>query len=66
MSSWFFALTVIEGSNHGVILTEEFEKHNVKLESVTEDIDNTELGKLIVYVKGFAAKLEAEKFESGA
>jgi site-specific DNA recombinase len=46
---------------HGVIITQELEKHNVKLEAAIEDVDNTELGKLIVYVKGFAAKLEAEK-----
>jgi site-specific DNA recombinase len=46
---------------HGVILTQEFEKHSVILEAVTEDIDNSELGKLISYIRGFASKLEAEK-----
>lgn len=46
---------------HGVIITQELEKHRVALESVTEDIDNTELGKLISYIRGFAAKLEADK-----
>ena len=46
---------------HGVILTQEVEKYNVTLEAVTEDIDNSELGKLINYIRGFAAKLEAEK-----
>ncbi|MFP3880667.1 MAG: recombinase family protein [Dehalococcoidia bacterium] len=46
---------------HGVILTQEFEKHGVKLEAVTEDIDSSELGKLISYIRGFAAKLETEK-----
>jgi site-specific DNA recombinase len=46
---------------HGVILTQELEKHGVKLEAVTEDIDNSELGKLISYIRGFASKLEAEK-----
>lgn len=46
---------------HGVILTQELEKHNVGLEAVTEDVDNSELGKLINYIRGFAAKLEAEK-----
>ena len=46
---------------HGVILTQEMEKHSVKLEAVTEDIDNSELGKLISYIRGFASKLEAEK-----
>ena len=31
------------------------------LEAVTEDVDNTELGKLISYIRGFASKLEADK-----
>jgi len=48
---------------HGVILTQELEKHAVKLEAVTEDVDNTELGKLISYIRGFASKLEAEKIK---
>ena len=46
---------------HGVIITQELEKYDVKLEAVTEDVDNTELGKLISYIRGFASKLEAEK-----
>lgn len=46
---------------HGVIITQEFDKHSVTLEAVTEDVDNTELGKLITYIKGFAAKLDAER-----
>src|SRR4030065_133870 len=46
---------------HGVIITQELEKHGVKLETVTEDVDNSELGKLISYIRGFASKLEAEK-----
>lgn len=46
---------------HGVILTQELEKHGIKLEAVTEDVDNSELGKLISYIRGFASKLEAEK-----
>jgi len=46
---------------HGVILIQELEKHRVKLESVSEDVDNSELGKLISYIRGFASKLEAEK-----
>jgi len=46
---------------HGVILTQEFEKLGVALEAVTEDINNSELGKLISYIRGFASKLEAEK-----
>lgn len=46
---------------HGVIITQEFEKHGVTLDAVTEDVDNTELGKLISYIRGYASKLEAEK-----
>ena len=46
---------------HGVILTQELEQHHVKLEAVTEDVDSSELGKLISYIRGFASKLEAEK-----
>jgi site-specific DNA recombinase len=46
---------------HGVILTQELEKHGAKLEAVTEDIDNSELGKLITYLRGYASKMEAEK-----
>ncbi len=46
---------------HGVILTQELEKHRVALETVTEDVDNSELGKLISYIRGYASKVEAEK-----
>jgi site-specific DNA recombinase len=46
---------------HGVIITEELEKCNVVLEAVAESVDNSELGKLISYIRGFASKLEAEK-----
>ena len=46
---------------HGVMLTQEMEKHNVTLEAVTETVDASELGKLITYVRGFASKLEAAK-----
>ena len=45
---------------HGVILTQELEKHHIKLEAVTEGVDNSELGKLISYIRGFASKLNAE------
>ena len=48
---------------HGVIITQELEKHRVILEAVTEDIDNSELGKLISYIRGYASKLEAEKIK---
>ena len=30
---------------------------------MTEDVDNSELGKLISYIRGFASKLEAEKIK---
>ncbi len=46
---------------HGVILTQELEKHGVILEAVSETVESTELGKLINYIRGFASKLEAEK-----
>jgi len=46
---------------HGVILTQEVEKHHVTLDAVTETVDSSELGKLISYIRGFASKLEAEK-----
>ena len=48
---------------HGVILTQELEKHSVTLEAVTEDIDNSELGKLISYIRGYAAKIELAKIK---
>ncbi|MFC1956730.1 recombinase family protein [Chloroflexota bacterium] len=48
---------------HGVILMQEFEKHNVILEAVTENIDSSEIGRLINYIRGFASKLEAEKIK---
>lgn len=46
---------------HAVILSEEFEKHNVTLEAVTETVDSSDLGKLITHIKGYAAKLDAER-----
>jgi len=49
---------------HGVIITQEMEKHNVKLETVTEDVDNSELGKLISYIRGYASKVEAQRYAS--
>jgi site-specific DNA recombinase len=48
---------------HGVIITQELEKHNVTLEAVTETVDSSELGKLISYIRSFASKLEAEKIK---
>lgn len=46
---------------HGVILMQELEKHEVSLEAATEEVDNTEVGKLVFYIKGYAAKLDAER-----
>jgi site-specific DNA recombinase len=46
---------------HGAMLFQQLEEHNVRLEAVTETIENTDLGKLISYIRGFASKLEADK-----
>jgi len=46
---------------HGVILMQELEKHEVSLEAATETVDNSEVGKLVFYIKGYAAKLDAER-----
>lgn len=46
---------------HGVILMQEIEKHGVRLEAATETVDNSEVGKLVFYIKGYAAKLDAER-----
>jgi site-specific DNA recombinase len=46
---------------HFIILQDELEKAGIKLILVTETIDSSDLGKLITYIKGYAAKLEAEK-----
>jgi site-specific DNA recombinase len=46
---------------HGVILMQELEKYGVILEAVSETVDNSEVGKLVFYIKGYAAKLDAER-----
>jgi site-specific DNA recombinase len=46
---------------HGVILMQEMEKHGVSLGAATETVDNSEVGKLVFYIKGYAAKLDAER-----
>ena len=46
---------------HFIILQEETERANVSLHLVTETVDSTDLGKLISHIRGYAAKLEAEK-----
>ncbi len=48
---------------HFIILQEEIERSGVKLILVTEDLDNSDLGLLIAHIKGYAAKLEAEKIK---
>jgi len=48
---------------HFIILQEELERASVALIMVTEDVDSSDLGRLITYIKGFAAKLEAEKIK---
>jgi site-specific DNA recombinase len=46
---------------HFIILQGELERADVELVLVTETIDSSDMGKLITYIKGYAAKLEAEK-----
>lgn len=48
---------------HLVILQEELERASVELILVTETVDSSDLGRLITYIKGYAAKLEAEKIK---
>jgi site-specific DNA recombinase len=48
---------------HGVIITQELEKHGVILEAVTETVEGTDIGKLVTYIRHFASKLEAEKIK---
>ena len=48
---------------HFIILQEELERAGVVLIMVTEDVDSSDMGKLITHIKGFAAKLEAEKIK---
>ncbi len=48
---------------HFIILQEEMERSGVELVLVTEDLDNSDLGLLITHIKGYAAKLEAEKIK---
>jgi site-specific DNA recombinase len=46
---------------HLAILQEELERSGIQLVCVTEDVDNSDLGKLVTYIRGYAAKLEALK-----
>ena len=42
---------------HGVILMQEMEKHGVALEAATETVDNSEVGKLVFYIKGYGCQV---------
>ena len=46
---------------HGVILMQEFEKHGITIEAAAEQVDNSGVGKLVFYIKGYAAKRDAER-----
>ncbi|MFC1972379.1 recombinase family protein [Chloroflexota bacterium] len=46
---------------HFIILQEEIQKAGAELILVTEDIDSSDMGRLITHIRGFAAKLEAQK-----
>ncbi|MFC1916703.1 recombinase family protein [Chloroflexota bacterium] len=48
---------------HFIILQEEIQKAGAELILVTEDIDSSDMGRLITHIKGFAAKLEAQKIK---
>ena len=48
---------------HFIILQEEMERSGVELILVTEDLDNSDVGILVTHIKGYAAKLEAEKIK---
>lgn len=47
---------------HIAIIAEECQKNQVLLLFVTEPLDSSPEGKLILYVKGYAAQIEREKF----
>jgi site-specific DNA recombinase len=48
---------------HFIILQEELERYGIRLILVTDDVDSSDIGKLVAHIKGFAAKLEAEKIK---
>ncbi len=50
-------------ATHGVLLRDELDKHHVMFESVTEDIDESPLGKAITFLRGTFAEIEAEKIK---
>lgn len=48
---------------HFIILQEELKRAGVEIIFVTETNDSSDLGMLITHIKGYAAKLEAEKIK---
>ncbi|NQT72017.1 MAG: recombinase family protein [Chloroflexi bacterium] len=46
-----------------ILLQEEMERSGIDLQLVTEDVDTSDMGKLISYIRGFSAKLEAQKIK---
>ncbi|HVC33215.1 MAG TPA: recombinase family protein [Chloroflexota bacterium] len=53
---------VSRNQNHIGILVDELERAGVALELVTEDFENSAVGKFIMSAKAFAAEIEREKF----
>jgi site-specific DNA recombinase len=49
---------------HLAILVDEAEEHNVRLEFVTEKLDDTPEGKLMMSLRGYVAEVEREKIIS--
>jgi len=48
---------------HNIIIQEELERYGVRLVLVTEEVDSSDMGKLITHIRGYAAKLETEKIK---
>ena len=46
---------------HVAMIAEDCQRHGVELVFVTEPIDNSPVGQMVAYVRGFAAELEREK-----
>ncbi|MCK4962027.1 MAG: recombinase family protein [Anaerolineales bacterium] len=49
--------------NHGVIILNDLEKHKVTLEAVSETVDSSRVGKLMIYIRQWAAEQEIEDFK---
>ena len=49
--------------DEGVILVDEWERHGAMPAFVTEDLDQSPIGKVILSLKGFAAEVEREKIQ---